>query len=443
MVKKHDWYRLRGYLHFDAPIGLKKANAIVTNTNRVATHAFYPLLHYTIESFKVFKNEQGAIEKKVKHRPIAYASHLDSHIYSYYSRVLSAKYEIALKDRGLEKNVIAFRALGKSNIDFANDAFEEIKKRRSCSAIALDITGFFDNLDHQILKEHWCYLLEEDKLPNDHFNVFRSITRFSKVCRDTVYERLKIAKNNPKNGRFKICEPEVFRRVIRANKLIQVNTDLKGVPQGSPISALLSNIYMLTFDVAAKNIAEQYDGCYYRYCDDMLFIVPTAYKDLVEKAVMAEIEKVKLDINPKKTEIRDFWPSGAVMQSSKPLQYLGFIFDGQHKLIRSAALARFSGRMKSGVRLAKKTQRKANYREIIAGKEVSRLFKHKLYERYSHLSSRNFITYGYRAAKIMQSQAIRTQLKPMWGRLQKEISDDNPLSNVTFSDLLFGTHKEQ
>lgn len=442
MVKKHDWYRTRGYIHFDAPIGLKKATAIVTNPDRVATHAFFPLIHYTIESFKVFKNCQGEVEKKPKQRPIAYASHLDSHIYSYYSKIISAKYEVALQERGLDKNVLAFRALGKSNIDFANDAFEEIKKRRSCSAIALDITGFFDNLDHQILKEHWCYLLGADKLPNDHFNVFRSITRFSKVCRDTVYERLKIAKNNPKNGRFRICTPEVFRHVIRAEKLIQVNTDSKGIPQGSPVSALLSNIYMLTFDVAAKSIAEQYDGCYYRYCDDMLFIVPTAYKDLVEQAVMAEITKVKLDINPKKTEIRDFWPSGAMMRSNKPLQYLGFIFDGQHKLIRSAALAKFSGRMKSGVRLAKKTQRKANYKELIAGKEVTRLFKRKLYERYSHLSNRNFVTYGYRAASVMQSQAIRKQLKPLWGRLQKEMMDDNPLQSVTLSDLIFQTGKE-
>ncbi|WP_237709340.1 hypothetical protein [Alishewanella jeotgali] len=80
--------------------------------------------------------------------------------------------------------------------------------------------------------------------------------------------------------------------------------------------------------------------------------------------------------------------------------------------------------MKSGVRLAKKTQRKANFKEIIAGKEVTRLFKHKLYERYSHLSNRNFVTYGYRAAKIMQSQAIRKQLKPLWGRLQSEMTDD-------------------
>lgn len=421
MIKKHQWYRKRSYIHFDAPIGLKKATAIVTNSNLVATHAFFPLVHYTIESFKVFKNKNGEIEKKVKLRPIAYASHLDSHIYSFYSKLLSAKYEQALLERGLDTNVIAFRSLGKSNINFANDAFEEIKKRRSCSAIALDITGFFDNLDHQILKEHWCYLLGCDKLPADHYNVYRSITRFSKVCRDTVYEQLKIPKNNPRNGRFKICEPEVFRDVIRGNKLIQVNLDSKGVPQGSPISALLSNIYMLTFDVEAKKIAKQYGGCYYRYCDDMLFIVPTAYKELVEKAVMAEIIKIKLDINPAKTEIRDFWSSGAILHSSKPLQYLGFIFDGQHKLIRSAALAKFSGRMKSGVRLAKKTQRKANIRELLAEKPVTPLFKRKLYERYSHLSKRNFVTYGHNAAKIMQSQAIRKQLKPLWGRLQNEI----------------------
>ena len=43
-------------------------------------------------------------------------------------------------------------ALGKNNIEFANNAFEEIKRRKHCVAIALDISGFFDNLDHQRLK---------------------------------------------------------------------------------------------------------------------------------------------------------------------------------------------------------------------------------------------------------------------------------------------------
>lgn len=425
MPTDNNWYRNRGYIHFDAPVNLKKAIKIVTSPETVSTHAFYPLINYTINSFKVFKNEHGKIEKKKKPRPIAYASHIDSHIYAYYAQLLAEKYEHALKVKGLDENIIAFRSLGKSNINFANDAFEEIIRRRSCSAIAIDITGFFDNLDHQLLKQQWSNVLGVEKLSTDHFNVFRSVTRYSKVSRDALYTRLKISKNNPKYDRMRVCTADVFRNVVRAEKLIQVHQDTKGIPQGSPISALLSNLYMLSFDVAAKQISEKYEGTYYRYCDDMLFIVPTAYKDLIQQEIAQEIVKVKLEINPDKTEVRDFWPSGAHLKANKPLQYLGFIFDGTHKLLRSAALAKFSSRMKAGVRLAKKTRNKANQQEREAGSKETPLFKRKLYERYSHLSKRNFITYGYRASGIMNSNAIRKQLKPLWGRLRAEFEDDN------------------
>ena len=36
-----------------------------------------------------------------------------------------------------------------------------------------------------------------------------------------------------------------------------------------------------------------------------------------------------------------------------------------------------------------------------------KLSKRKLYERYSHLGGKNFITYGHRAANHMRSDAIR------------------------------------
>ncbi|WP_392400877.1 hypothetical protein [Aeromonas salmonicida] len=84
---------------------------------------------------------------------------------------------------------------------------------------------------------------------------------------------------------------------------------------------------------------------------------------------------------------------------------------------------RFSGRMKAGVRLAKKTHQKANLIEEKDGVTKTPLFKKKIYERYSHLSKRNFITYGHKAANIMESNAIRKQLKPLWGRLIKEINE--------------------
>ncbi|TOH44391.1 hypothetical protein CGI79_25115, partial [Vibrio parahaemolyticus] len=44
----------------------------------------------------------------------------------------------------------------------------------------------------------------------------------------------------------------------------------------------------------------------------------------------------------------------------KPLQYLGFLFDGHSIFLRSTALARYSEKMKGGVKLAKKTMEKEN-----------------------------------------------------------------------------------
>ena len=40
---------------------------------------------------------------------------------------------------------------------------------------------FFDNLDHRILREKWEEVLSVDKLPIDHFNIYKNITRFSYV----------------------------------------------------------------------------------------------------------------------------------------------------------------------------------------------------------------------------------------------------------------------
>lgn len=419
--KKHPWFRSRGYLHFDTPVSLSKAQSIVMSAHRVSSHSFYPFIDYEIESFKFAKNAVGSPLKKTKVRPIAYASHIDSHIYAYYARILSKAYEARIESIGLEDNVLAFRSLGKSNIEFANTAFEDIKARGKCSVVALDISGFFDNLDHQILKQAWINLLNQPSLPKDHYNVFKSLTRFSRVNRDKLYRKMNISISNPKNNRFRVCDAKTFRNNIRGGGLIEVNKEKFGIPQGSPISALLSNIYMLEFDQWAKHVMEEQGGSYYRYCDDMLFITTDEHRDNIERFSQNEIEKLKLKINTRKTEVRDFWISSGIQTCEKPIQYLGFIFDGQKKLLRSAALARFSNRMKRGVRLAKATQRKRNRIKVSKGQKPTSLYKNKLYERYSHLSERNFITYSHRAANHMKSDAIRKQVKPLWERLRAEI----------------------
>lgn len=420
--KDHPWYRRRGYLHFDQPINLEKAFKIVSNPDTVSKHSFFPFINFEVKSYKLKKDKQtNELLKQNKIRPIAYSSHIDSHIYSYYASYLSALYEIQIKEYYLNETVLAFRSLEKSNIHFAKKAFDCIKKTGNCTAVALDLTGFFDNIDHEILKDRWMKIIGTDKLPDDHYAVFKSITRYSSVNKDKLYQTLKISKHNPKFCRDKVCSPYDFREIVRKNGLISTNKNKIGIPQGSPISALLSNIYMLNFDIDMSQYAQSIGGHYYRYCDDMLFIVPTNKKNDVAGIANQELKTLKVTLNTKKTEIRDFIFSNNRLNASQPLQYLGFIFDGENIYLRSSSLARYSERMRRGVKLAKATMECRNKIRVSKGEKKKPLFKKKIISRYSHFGKRNFLTYGFRAADIMESSTIRKQLKPLWKRLLNEI----------------------
>jgi hypothetical protein len=183
------WFRQRAYLHFDLPIGASRAKLIATSPRQVERHSFYPFIYSIVETIKTTRDPKTKkIQRKKKGREISYACHVDSHIYSYYSWLLMRRYEQEISAKQLGQCVLAFRSLGKSNIDFAYGAFEEIAKRQNCEVIAFDIKGFFDNLDHGILKRAWVSLLGKPTLPRDHYTVFRSITRWSRVRRDKTFQ---------------------------------------------------------------------------------------------------------------------------------------------------------------------------------------------------------------------------------------------------------------
>lgn len=416
------WFRQRRYLHFDEPLSFQKAQALVSEPGAVARHPFWPLLRFSVQTSKIKYNKvTNKLESCSKDRPISYAAHSDSQIFSYYCELLSARYEALIDNLGLGESVLAFRALGKNNIHFAKNAFDEIRSRGECIAVALDVTKFFDTLDHVQLKMRWKSLLGVDKLPADHFAVFRALTHFSCVERDAAFAALGISLNNPRLDRRRLCEPKEFRSSIRAAGLVVRNVNPFGIPQGTAISAMLSNLYMLDFDIAALAFAKKHGGRYMRYCDDMLFIMPKGMTENIESFADAQIKLMKLEINPAKTDRCDFSIVAGQQTASKPLQYLGFLYDGQRVIIRSAAFAKFSNRMKRGVSLAKQTMHSHNKIRALTGVGQKALYLKSLYARYSHLGKRNFPRYGYSAADIFKSPAIRRQLRPLWKRLKLTI----------------------
>lgn len=421
------WYRHRGYAHFDRGVRLDQIEPQVSDPKQVATWAFFPFLHYK----KVDEHIRGRAQAKVKKRPISYACHRDSHLYSYYANVLlNPPYERLLKHLALEDRVIAFRHGQGSNISMSRRAFDAISQLAPCTVYAFDVSKFFDRMDHAVLKSVWKKILgihESAPLPDDHYAVFKSLTRFSYVHRTAALRELRIGQRrfDRMNSRMPLCDPQAFRDIVRGRKLVVVNENRYGIPQGSPISALLSNIYLLDFDQVISATARLYGGQYWRYCDDILIVIPTAneYSANVEFTAINKIKDLNLEINQKKTEVFRFsrTPQGelicearsaqttAFTQGTKPLQYLGFTFDGRKIMIRPQSLDRNRKRMNKAVKLARSTQRSQNEERASTGEPVREIFTRKLLRTYGSLGDKNFHGYAKRSEEAMDSKSIKRQ----------------------------------
>lgn len=367
---------IKRYPHFDAPIPLDELTRIATDPKRVAQHPFLPFLLY-YKRWQPFRRPDELREKKK--RPIRYASRIDSAIFSYYRFLLSSRYEAALQALGLQDCVIAYRKVsapdakrGKCNIDFAAQAFSAIRSLGTCCAVTLDISSYFESIDHALLRAMWCELLGVDKLPPDHAAIFRAITRSAVVDRQAAYERLGyIAPRTHADGSTSIgytvrwrdmprqlCAPVQFRQKICGDgglypNLVTKNEKRFGIPQGIPISDLLANLYLLHFDERVAAYVRARDGKYYRYSDDIFIVVPGREPEGRQAALYVR-ESIRefgqqLKINDKKTAIVCFEPAADGLLSSRRmdrsgstegLDYLGFRFDGRDVYIRNSTISR-------------------------------------------------------------------------------------------------------
>lgn len=392
----------RRYVHFDAPLSASACKALVQNPAAVKSHSFLPFLRHDIIRTRIKRIGPKCLKKSTKVREIRYAAHSDAAIYSYYNYLIAEKYEKIVHDQNLSESVIAFRSLKKSNIDFAHESFQWIAKNQPCVALGFDVKDFFGTLDHKLLKKQWAHVLGNAILPDDHFAIFRSLTRHASVELISARNALKLSRQQLKRIE-RLCAPTDFRSKIRNGGLITSNPKSHGIPQGSPISALLSNIYMLPFDIALTKVTDEIGGLYKRYCDDILVVVPTEYADDIKNFVTDELVSIELKLQTSKTLECTFDPN-----ADKPLQYLGLIFDGQKTTLRPSGISLYYAKMRHGVNLHKRAKRRDGSTPIL---KQRRKYLVRQYTENAPNKHRNYFNYVRRAAEKTGSPAITRQLR--------------------------------
>ncbi|MDF3822288.1 reverse transcriptase domain-containing protein [Leptospira sp. 96542] len=396
------------YKHFDVtrPPSTELLNAL-SNETFIKQHSFWPFLHFQLKTTKYYDKV-----KTPKSRELYYSSHLDSYIYQYYNHKLSSFYESYLIEKNLTNYPIAYRSLEKSNIHFAAESFEFISKNPNSLVLCFDIEKFFDRLDHSILKENLLKIQNLSKLPEAFYKVFKSLTNFSWVERNEALKILNLKQNDILNIN-RLCSAKDFRNKIRKNNLIHQNHEKYGIPQGSALSALFSNIYMIEFDLQLSKFAKKENGFYKRYSDDIILIIPcpSYAKEYYNEFVKNLINSIKLNISEKKTEIVKL--NGGIPIDGKQIQYLGFIYmDGEIR-IRPKTVTSYYKKVYKRIEIIKKVQKI---------KQNDKIFLKRFYENYTHLGKDNFISYVKRAKKIFKNESLEKDTKHHWNKIYKKFN---------------------
>lgn len=397
-VKHHN--DTKPYAHFDLRVSLSMPSIrkYVMDRTKIVTHSFYPFIHFEK------KNSRYGKKGPKKPRELYYCSHLDRCVYQRYAFLLNYQHNIWACENNIDDVAIAYRDnLGKNNIDFAKDAFDAIRSFPQCFILVGDFTNFFDNLEHQYLKKMMCEVLGVERLPQDYFSVFKNITRFSswdwkdivKAAGENIAERGVRKKINSKET---VLTKEQFQK---NKKDIKKNISGVGVPQGSPISAVLSNIYMIKFDKDIKRYVTSKGGIYMRYSDDFIIVLP--YERDAEIAdftsyIFSYVESMKglIDLQKEKTSCYTY-KDEVIYEGDQPssINYLGFLFDGKNIRIRPRAITKYYYRMR----------RKANTigRSNWTSSKGRRISAKELYSIYSRNDEKQtFIDYARKAKGILK-----------------------------------------
>lgn len=380
-VQRHN--ECKSYAHFDerVSLALPSIREYVMDDSKVAIHSFYPFIHF---SKQYSRYKKSGI--KLKNRDLYYCSHLDRCVYQRYAFLVNQKYARWVKENNINNVAIAYRDdLEKNNINFARDAFDAIKDKKSSLIIVGDFTNFFDRLDHKYLKRMLCELLVIERLPPNYYAVFRNITRYAswdwkQLVEDSGENICEKGIRTKINNKKKILTKEQFQ----ANKEhIKLNKSGKGIPQGSPISAVLSNVYMMQFDKDIDAYVKGQNGIYMRYSDDFIVILPYSTREIAEENrthIFSYVEETMaglVELQKEKTSTYVYQDKVIYSyEENEPtkIDYLGFWFDGNSIKLRPKAVTKYYYRMQKKAKTIGKNHWISPKKRHISAKNLYRTY---------------------------------------------------------------------
>ena len=432
------------YKHFDKPLSnnvkRKIVKEILRDNNYGARYRHLPFIEFPI-IFQKYNRKKKRYKKK---RVISLPSHHDAFLYKIYSKLLSECYEIYLRQKELSEIPLAYRK-GHSNITGAKEAIDKISSQDSW-VIKGDFSHFFDNLNHNVLIKNVKKVIRNidgGKYSNDWQKILKNLM-------DYRYVDLKDISNEviPNHDGISYVSSLSELDSLLKNGKLKISRKYKvGIPQGTALSAVLANIYMIEFDEWIRNYLKQFDGFYRRYSDDFIVIIPRQQietekvEEIKEKIIAKSRNKLSLIIKKEKTHLyyhskqdrRVYLYNSDKGLHKSELNYLGFSFNGVEVNLRPKTIYKFRYRGKKAIN--KLIESISIYQQVQKGKynfdddELSSWQKcvkesakkgyaipkrkqyTKMYLIPKSIKRKNFLSYAYDAEKIFSKNNGKYKVK--------------------------------
>ena len=229
-----------------------------------------------------------------------------------------------------------------------------------------DIDSYFDTIDHEILFQMLAEKIKDEKL----LPIIRLWVKMGKVDRKLKWK-----------------------------------DTVRGIPQGSIISPLMSNLYLHPFD---RMMVDRKFG-YVRYADDFIILNRTeeeAYRALEDTKSFLQ-KNLKLNLNP----------GGSVKRVQEGFEFLGILFKGQEKTISKEKMSELKGRINNAINF-KMSKTPQTLIETIDGIEryYGRILSQDIIEELDDwmiACLKNHLNTAYQEGLFATKDEIRTILSPL------------------------------